>query len=268
MNYVSPSAPLSIGGVLDNALRLYRYAIARCWPVTLVYSVVIGALTVVWVLALSKGALPGGDPKQMLRTLFSPVTIGGSVLAIAASLVFYGALVKSESVLARGEPPLSLGAAIAAGTRRIPGVLLGSLISLLSITVGLFLLVIPAIYLFGKWQLWIVAMFAEDASALDALKISWRLTRKRWWRGTIIFSVALILVYVFALAFGLISGAIGVLAHLSPTDRLVANQIFSIASNVIVLPMMVAINLAIYHDFKLRDEGGDLAARVGSLGKV
>ena len=31
VNYELPSAPLSIGGVLDNAIRLYRYAIRHCW---------------------------------------------------------------------------------------------------------------------------------------------------------------------------------------------------------------------------------------------
>ena len=36
----------------------------------------------------------------------------------------------------------------------------------------------------------------------------------------------------------------------------------------IVLPMFASILIVMYHDFKLRDEGGDLAARMGALGKV
>jgi hypothetical protein len=274
MNYELPSAPLSIGGVLDNALRLYRYVIGRCWPVALIYSVVAGAFGVIWELTTAQVAVPGADRlqvlpvAQVLRLMLSPLVIGGFLLVIVISMVFYGALVKSESVLARGDAPLSLGEAVAVGLRRMPGVLLGTLIFLLAIGVGFVLLIIPGIYLFGKLQLWSVSMFTEDASALDALKISWRLTRKRWWRGTAILSVAAILIYVFALAFGLVAAAIGALVHLGLTDRLIVNQIFSIASNVIVLPMMVAINLAMYYDFKLRGEGGDLAARVGSLGKA
>jgi hypothetical protein len=36
----------------------------------------------------------------------------------------------------------------------------------------------------------------------------------------------------------------------------------------IVLPLFVAILVVMYHDFKLRSEGGDLAARMGALGKA
>jgi len=32
--------------------------------------------------------------------------------------------------------------------------------------------------------------------------------------------------------------------------------------------MFVAILVVMYHDFKLRSEGGDLAARMGALGKA
>ncbi len=269
MNYELPSAPLSIGGVLDNAIRLYRLAIRRCWTLSLVYSVLIGGFTLFLMLLMPQPAAAGrADPRQALAVLTSPAMIGGFLLIMVVGLVFYGALVKAETVLARGQEPLSLGAALAAGLRRVPGMLLCVLLSMLAIMVGLVALIIPGVYLFGKLQLWIVAMFMDDASALESLKTSWRLTRKRWWRGTIIMTVALILLYVFALACGLISGVVSVLGHLGVTERLILNQVFSCLSNLIVFPLFVSVFIVMYHDFKLRSEGGDLAVRMGELGKA
>ncbi len=269
MNYELPSAPLSIGGVLDSAIRLYRCAMRRCWALSLLYSALIGGSAVFWLQLLPKAGAPGTtDPKQALALLTSPVMIGGFLLVMLIGAVFYGALVKAVSVIARGEEPLSLGSAVAAGLRRVPGMLLGIVLTSLAIVLGCVLLIIPGVYLFGKFQLWMTAMFMDDASALESLKASWRLTRKRWWRGAAIVTVALILLYVFALVFGLISGVIVVLAHLSLTDRMIINQVFSSLSNFIVFPMVVAVFIVMYHDFKLRSEGGDLAVRMGALGKA
>ena len=272
MNYELPSAPLSIGGVLDSAIRLYRFAIRRCWILALVYAGVVGGFTIFLNLTLMNTVKPGStDPRQVLAAMsaiFSPVAIVGFLVAMVISMALYGALVKSISAVAQGNMTLSFGEAIAVGLRRIPGVLLGAFISALAICLGFIALIVPGIYLLGKLQLWLVAMFMEDAGALESLKISWRLTRKRWWRAIAIVSVAGVLVYAVPFAFGLVSGLIGVLAHLSVTNKLVVNQGFTLVSNLIVLPMAVCISVAMYHDFKLRGEGGDLAVRMGALSKT
>ena len=68
---------------------------------------------------------------------------------------------------------------------------------------------------------------------------------------------------------GLVVGLLaGVLAGVQRHDLAMAQitiQIVSTAANVFVLPMIPAVLLSIYHDLKLRREGGDLAARVGAL---
>jgi len=272
MNYELPSAPLSIGGVLDNAIRLYRYAIRRCWILALIYSGVLAVFTLAWILPLTKAASATAasrpDPMQVLAMIFSPAVLLGFLFATVFSMAVYGALVKMESALARGEPELSIGAALLAGVRRVPGMLLAGLLFGLAFCLGTIALVIPGIYLFGKLQLWLVAMFMEDAGALESLKISWRLTDKRWWRASIIITVAFVLMYVFALAVSLVANIIDLVAHVSIANRLVINQLFSAASNIVAMPLFVAIAVLMYQDFKLRSEGGDLAARVGSLGKA
>ncbi len=269
MNYELPSAPLSIGGVLDNAIRLYRHALRRCWILSLIYGAVLGAFGAYWELAVASVVGPDGraNPLQLAALLLSPLTIGGFLVAIVLSMALHGALVKTEVAAARGDESLTLGMAIAAGLKRLPGVLLASILSMLAVGIGFLLLIVPGIYVFGKLQLWIVAMFVEDASALDSLKISWRLTDKRWWRAATILTVAIILIYAFALTFGIVAALITAVAHVS-VGAVIVKQSLSIVSNIIVLPMTVAIAVVMYHDFKLRSEGGDLAVRMGSLGKA
>jgi hypothetical protein len=194
--------------------------------------------------------------------------MAGFALVMLASLVFYGALLKTMSAWAKGDESLSLGSALAAGVHRFPGVLLGCILYALILGIGFILLIVPGVYFLGKLQLWMTAMFVDDAGAVEGLKISWRLTRGRWWRATAILTVALIILYVFALALGLVSGLITALTHLSLTDRTIVSQLLGAISNMIVLPMFVAILVVMYHDFKLRSEGGDLAARMGALGKA
>jgi hypothetical protein len=269
MTYELPAAPLSIGGVLDSAIRLYRDSLRKSWILALLYSLIIGVFSSVWALSLAKAVTPGtNDPRRLIASMLSPAAISGFALAMVISLVFYGALVKTITAWAKGDETLSLGSALAAGARRLPGMVLGLVLSLLAIMIGFILLLIPGIYVMGKLQLWMTAMFLDEAGAVEALGISWRLTRGRWWRGSVILTVALILLYVFSLALGLAAGLINALAHLSVTDNVIIQQLFAAVANLIVLPLFVAILVVMYHDFKLRSEGGDLAARMETLSKA
>jgi hypothetical protein len=269
MTYELPAAPLSIGGVLDSAIRLYRDSIRRSWGLALLYSAALGVFGLVWALTLGDLVGPAKqDPRQILALMFSPVMLVTLAIGIVVSFVFYGALMKTLSAWAQGNQALPLGTAIAIGVRRLPAVILGCIINGLAVAIGFILLIVPGVYIFGKMPLWMAAVFVDEVGAMEGLRRSWRLTRGRWWRGAAVITVAVIMIYVFALAFGLVAGAIGALAHLSLTGREVINQLFTVASNMIVLPMFASILILMYHDFKLRDEGGDLAARMGALGKV
>jgi hypothetical protein len=269
MTYELPAAPLSIGGVLDSAIRLYRDSIRRSWVLALLYSVALAVFGLVWAFTLGDVVGPAKpDPRQVFATMFSPVVLAAVAIGTVVSFVFYGALMKTLSAWAQGNQSLPIGTAIGIGLRRLPAVILGCIINGLAITIGLFLLIVPGVYVFGKLPLWMAAVFVDDVGAMEGLRRSWRLTRGRWWRGAAIITVAVIMIYVFALTFGLLATAINALVNLGFTASQVISQLFAVASNMIVLPMFASILIVMYHDFKLRDEGGDLAARMGALGKV
>ncbi len=269
MSYELPTAPVSIGGVLDSAIRLYRDCMRRCWILALLYGFITGIVGVIWVVYFSKVLVPGSnDPWQIFRALFSPAAIGGFVVAFMVFVVFNGALVKIVSAWAKGDTSISVGSALATGVRRFPRLLVGMLLNGLIAGIGFILLLIPGFYFLVKLQLWMAAMFMDDLGGRESLEASWRVTRGRWWRGAAILTVGFILLYVVALALGAVSALIAALSHLALLEKEIINQVFVAISKVVVLPLIVAVTVVMYNDFKLRSEGGDLAARMGSLGKA
>lgn len=267
-----PSAPASIGGILDGAFRLYRGSYSRCWPAVLISAVASVAYGILYVLSLPP-APPAANLLQGLVSLAermeahqSPLVVGVRVLFWVTVVVCYGAVIVMESAVGRGEPPVSLGKALGVGLRRLPAAVLIWILTILMAFVGLILFVIPGIYVLGKLQLAYVALFADGDGPLQALKTSWRLTRRRWWRGMFIVGVAVIFTYVVILGFSLLTGFVTAFVHPNFTEGVVLLQLITAVSNVVVLPLTFAILVAMYHDFKLRSTGGDLAARVGALG--
>ena len=203
-----------------------------------------------------------------LNAFTDPIMLALYVVAIVGSLVSSGAMVLTQSSMLQTDAPISLGQALATSVRRLPAMLLAALLSGLALLVGFILLIIPVFYVGGKLQLWLAAMFVDNASPLEALSTSWRLTRGRWWRGAGILTIAVVIVYVISLAFGLVAGIAMVVAPLGATGKALVPQAFTLAANVLTFPLFVAVWLAMYNDFKLRSQGGDLAARVGALGKA
>jgi len=271
--YVRPSAPLDIGGVIDDAVRLYRASFSRCWLLALGFTVILAALQIMLLLSIPgvlQGVVPGAlKPQQIFAALASPPIVLAYVLLGVVSLVFYGALFALQAAVVRGVEAFTLGRALAVGLRRVPGMLLASIVFAIAFFAGFVLLVIPGIYIWGKFQMWQASMFTEDASAMESLGNSWRLTRGRWWRTSAIFTIALIVIYVFTLALGLVSGTLTVIfasGHHSLLETQLVGLPLQAIGRVFVTPALPAVLLAMYDDCKLRSEGGDLATRVGALG--
>jgi hypothetical protein len=171
--------------------------------------------------------------------------------------------------------------ALAASFRRVHWLLLAVLLWLAFIGAAIGIALIPispatrvlgvlgwivlAIYLWGRLQLWMVALFAEDAGTLRALSISWGLIEGHWWRATMILTVGIIIVAVVSVVFGFVGGLVYIVHPVDPMSLIRDNQVITAVERVFVTPMIPAVLVAMYYDFKLRREGGDLAARTKSL---
>ena len=261
-----PTAPRSIADVLDDAFCLYRKALSGCFPL------VLGATLVMMVpglwFATTTQLLVTGGPQAILALVLSPAILLGCLAVAAVMLVVYGALFVQIDAIAHGNR-LSVASALGTGLRRaLPTLGVGILFSLM-ITIGSMLLVIPGIYLWGVYQLAFIPVVIERAGVIESLGISRRLVRGHWWRVNTIFSVAFVIILILLSTTTLIAflgAGLGVAgAGGDFTRALVIQQLISSALNLLVLPFLPCVLLAVYYDLKLRNEAADLASGAGAL---
>jgi hypothetical protein len=299
MQYVAPSAPLTIGGVLDNWIRLFRSSLRSCWAIALL-AAAAGALVQFTVTppAPTPNLPPGQSLLQYWTALAGPRTALTDIALALIGMLVYAALLTQQAALARGEEPFSFGTAVAKGLRRVPQMLLGWLLLVLIIAaicvpagigaavfipfrhaplaillaaLGLVALLIVMIYVMVRLQLWLAVLFTENRSAPAALGRSWDLVKGHWWRVTGIGFVSGIVIGILTWAVSAAIGiAVGVLGLPSGTPDLLVRriQIIGAVSQVVrllTMPLLTAVWLAIYQDLVLRREGGDLAARAEAL---
>ncbi len=262
--YAPPTAPLPIGGVLDQAIKLYRASFKNCWPIALMLSVLAGTISVYLLRNLPYIAPSQGARSAAMLALLAHAW-GWLLIAGIAYAGLIGAVIASQNSLAAGTTQWTPVQALTASARRLPRQILAHLAVAILVVVGTILMVIPGIYVWGRLPLVTVAVFAEDASALRAIGSSWNLVGGHWWRTATIVTVGLIIVVVISLVFTLIGGFVLLLLHPGPAGLLLGSETVSLIERVFVTPMMTALLVAVYYDLKLRREGGDLAARVNSM---
>jgi hypothetical protein len=300
MKYVAPSAPLTIGGVLDDWIRLFRSSLAACWRIALL-AAAAGALVQFTItppaptpkLPPLQALLHGWSTQRAPRVLLTDIALGLIVMLI------YAALLTQQAAIVRAEEPFSFGTALAKGLRRLPRLYLGALLLILIVlaigvpggivaaifirlrhtplavllgALALIALFIVLIYVMVRLQLWLPVMFAENRGAASSLGRSWELVKGNWWRVTLIGFVSGVVIGILTWA---VSAGIGIVVgvagfHDTTPDLLVRRiQLIGAVSQVVrllTMPLLTAVWLAIYHDLTLRREGGDLAARAEALG--
>lgn len=278
--YVRPTAPRDIGGVIDDAIKLYRASFRTCWPIALIASV-ISAATVLYVVSRFPALATLRDPAQLWELVRAPSVWGWYLVLSIASLVLLGAIIACQNALAAGAPPLGIGQALAAAFARLHRQLLaivlwalyfGSIAVVMLLPLPLILKFLAAIvwlvyavYLWGRLQLWVVALFAEPVGTLRSMAISWDLIRGHWWRAATILTLGVIIVLIITMVFSFLAGLVFVMIHVDALSLIIGNQLIGAAERVFVTSMIPALMVAMYYDFKLRREGGDLAARAKSL---
>ncbi len=261
--YTRPTAPRSIGGVIDDAIKLYMASFRACLVPAIIGAVLI-AFSGGWMQLrlLEAGARP--TPGEVLAIFASPtVWIGYGALIVVSvwsSFAIVGALIRTS----RGESP-TVGETLGASVRVFPTALLGTLISLVALMIGFALLIIPGLILAGRWMYWGASLMDERGSALDAIGRSWHLSKGNWWRGISTLTVVGILLVVLSMVGSFVIGIVMGLARADRTTLVIVTQAVQGFLHVFMAAASPAALVSIYFDLQLRREGGDLAARVGNL---
>jgi hypothetical protein len=271
--YKKPGAPLSIGGVLDDAIKLYRASFRSCWVISLIGAALLGGAGIYFAALMGRVALAGPQAAASLTTLAAAFGGGGVlmtevVLYLVSYLVYTALMAQMNSVALGHENPSALSSFLLA-LRRLPGAIVAAIVFSVAVGIGFVLFLIPGIYLWGKLQFWLVAVVADDVGGIEALGRSWEVTKNNWWRSATSLTVALIIILVLSaldfLVTGGVAGGLATTIHVNLADVLIVSQIVRAVVSVFILPMLPAALLAIYYDMKMRREGGDLLARAKSL---
>ena len=279
--FTKPTAPRSIGGVLDDSIRLYREGFAKSWILALGAQLLV-ALPMLYI-RLKLVETGTANPQALLAIYQSPAFWLPYLAGAIASIGFYNAIVLQLTGVFQGEV-MPTGQYVARGFRLLPCVLLLALVMVLVAAIFGMIFVLPGIYasvavravlavaagvlgiyLFGRIYLANLALVADGSGVFDSLRISWSLTRGHWWRGATIYTVIVLIALVFYFILGFVAGLIAV--ALGPTGAAAAGltQLVSVLGTSVLAPLIPAALLCIYFDFKMRNEGADLAGRVNAL---
>ena len=280
-----PSRPQSVGEVLDTAFRIFGATLVKCLPYGAL-AVIVGQLPTLYDVAIGRSLLQAAVKNQHVR---DPVWWLLEVVAVVGSLTLTNALLLRQHALATGQPAAT-SAELARALRLVPRMLLililvllatmvpiGILVAILTAAVAgrggslvtMFVLVclafIPAGWLLLRWSSSGPVCLVTGRRAIASMRHSWELTAGNFWRLSLIYTVAIVLIIVLYVLSGVVSGigsllfARGDVAVLTATTAMVVVLLGAIAT-----PFYVALTLAVLGDLSVRKEGSDLAQRIAA----
>lgn len=302
---VIPLRPLGLGEVLDGAFQAIRRNAKAMFGSALIFQV---ALVAVPALLIASFVGSGLDPASLLRggagqsqALMLALGLVGalfvsSLLGALSVLVLQGALVipVSRAVLDRRT---GFGQMWRLVRRRVVPLILLALLYLAATIAAYVVLVIAVVGLIAALRrdavgpvivlmvaamaalVWVAvkltlapaALVLEDAGVLGAIRRSWTLTNRNWWRTFGITALAALMVAVITQVVSIpVSFAVGAVVHLvapaaSPAAGLSATLV-STAISALLTSVVAAVGTAfqsgvmalIYVDLRMRREGFDL----------
>lgn len=163
---------LDIGACISRSWNLLR---SDFWPI-------VAATFVLLVVAIAVGVIP-----------FANLLLGG---------VFIGGLEYYFLRRIRGETP-EVGDVFAGFSLAFSSLLLATLVSSLLTIVGIFLLIIPGIYLWVAWTFAYLLVIDRKLEFWDAMEVSRRVITHQWWRMLLLVIVAGILGWIGVIALGI-----------------------------------------------------------------
>ncbi|GJM08793.1 MAG: hypothetical protein DHS20C11_10690 [Lysobacteraceae bacterium] len=263
--YSKASSPQSIGGLLDDAFKLYRAAFSKVIGISAM-SAGLALIPLIVVFFLPQ------DPTGM-TTFWVAMVVTYLLFAIVGSALLASMVLSLHSVHI-GQPQ-SVSACLKGGTSKLWAVLLASILYGLAVAGGALLLLIPGIIFMLSLALYSIAIVVDDTPGSSALGVSHRLVWGNWWRTAAVLGVMGILWFVLVMMIGFVAGVAMaiVIPELDPAvdsmDSMFAIQfVFNLLQQIIqalVAPLMYGTMVVMYHDLKMRKEGIDLEARIDSL---
>lgn len=254
---VVPLRPLAVSEILDGAFTIMRH-----YPkVTLGLSAIVAtvtnlALTAWAAFEIAEGQTAAGD--VVLDTTSGTAFVVGAV----ANAILAGMLtsVAGEAVLGR---EATIGGTWRKIRPRFWALLFAGLFATVLPLLGLILLAIPGIFLWGALALVTPALVLERATIRQSFKRSWRLAVPDWWRVWGIRALAFLvsLALLFMIAYPGVLAAIFVAERGGDTAELAGLGLSFLAQTIaatVTAPFTAGVLALLYIDRRMRAEGLDV----------
>jgi len=162
----------------------------------------------------------------------------GFIVAMFAAFLLQAALVKAVQDEREGRGDMSIGDTVNAAMPFIGPVAVASILAGFAITIGLFLIVVPGLYLITIWAVIIPVIVIERSGAMAAFGRSQQLVRGRGWNvfGT------LVLVFIIQFVVDIVLGAI-----FSALPYAVRDGLSTVISGTLVAPFLAIVVTLIYY---------------------
>ena len=292
--------PMTVGGILDGAFKLYRL---KFWTLVAVVALVVvpvqAVILGVTLATLEPVALPTipGGPSLIVGQASPSIPVGAALVQVLfVAPVLTAAVVKVAADTAMGRLA-TVSSASGMALRRAHSILWVTLLTALASVVLIALPVIaaialrpvpdgtgapvalvlmllglvPAIFFLVRFMLAPCAVMVEDVKGISALMRSWQLLRGRTWKalGTFLLAILLLVVLSVILTF-VLSFAIGLLLAIFFRDALLSGGLWSLLYSmqafvnttvgILTTPYLTLVIVLLYLDARMRKEGADLAA--------
>jgi hypothetical protein len=272
-----PQRPLSVGEVLDLTFRIYQATAVKCLLFAAL-GVLAQQLASIYAVIQGRTVAKGQDPWQTLLTQFvDPSLIALYLVGLVLTIVFYAAvLLRQRRILGGG----SVGGELAAAVRRLPVLIaLGVLVvagfaacflpALVTGGVLRALLILAALialcYAFVAVSCAQTILLVDDTGPVTSLRRSWRLTAGSFWRLSLIYTVAIIILCVLYAVIAAIAGFLAAVLGRGDVAMVTAfTEVVAVALGALATPFYGALALAVLADLKVRKEGADLEQRISA----
>jgi hypothetical protein len=267
--------PRRVGEILDAAIKIYlanaRTLMGLAAAVVIPVQVVIA---IVYLSTFSAGSdVPGGSFAISLhpQPAQDPAARAGasvvvSLLSLVVAAFVTAASVKAVSDAYLGHPP-AIGTSLRYALRRLLAVLGCELLRVLGLIVAFVALIVPGVWLYGRWSVALPALLVERTGPVSALRRSSRLVKGRWWPSAGVLIVSSVMA---AIVGGALSALLIGLASLPSQPSLglavLVTTLSGVVTGVITQPFTATVTTILYYDLRVRREAYDLQVLADQLG--
>ena len=263
--------PMSVGGILDQAFRLYRENFARFLAIVAIIQVPLYLLVMIWAVVRQAGLLRMQEgATREAQALVMAVSGIGLLLYVPLTVVVQqlstAALVKSvsESYLGR---EASVGQSYQFVLPKALSLIGAALLVALVTGVGYMLCVVPGV-IFSLWfALTAPSIVIENRRATQGMARSKDLASGNLGRIFLVFLVVFLISVAFSFVFGAGSQVLAMTLFAgNPMAAVAVRQLFEMIPAILVMPVGAAASVLLYYDLRIRKEGFDLELLAERLG--